>query len=370
MVNDRGTGPLPEAKRVLLLWASPTTTNLGVRALCEGTAALVKRVAPNATILSQNYGEGEAPVNICVGRSLAREFVLNSRGLRSWVKSFDLVVDTRAGDSFADIYGLTRLRQSCVMAEFVRECGVPLMLGPQTIGPFNTRRGTLMGKWSLRRADKVMARDSVSAATSARFGREVDALSTDVVFALEQPQPKGSADILLNVSGLLWASDDHGPAKDYRETIRTLIGGLRDRGREVTLLSHVLDSGYPDNDEPAARSLAAELGLDHIVPTSLDEMRAVAKGANLLIGSRMHACLNALSVGTPSIPLAYSRKFAPLLGDLGWDYVVDLNTSPRPAEHVLEIIDAEADLRPQVAALRSRADGLLSNAGAALREYL
>ena len=355
---------------MLLLWASPTTTNLGVRALREGTAALVERVSPNATILSQNYGEGESPVNICMGRSLLRELVLDSKGLRGWVRSFDLVVDTRAGDSFADIYGLRRLRQMCTMAEFVKACGVPLALGPQTIGPFNTRLGAAMSTWSLRRADKVMARDTVSAATAARLGREVDVLTTDVVFALGQPQSKGSADVLLNVSGLLWNSDAHGPADAYRRSIRTLIRELRNRGRDVTLLSHVLDSNLADNDEPTARKLEAEFGLVHIAPSSLNDMRAVAKGANLLIGSRMHACLNSLSVGTPSIPLAYSRKFAPLLGDLGWDHVVDLNTSARPTEQVLEIMDAEADLRPQVATLRSRADKLLSNAEAALREYL
>ena len=51
-----------------------------------------------------------------------------------------------------------------------------------------------------------------------------------------------------------------------------------------------------------------------------------------MIGSRMHACLNALSVGTPAIPLAYSRKFAPLLGDLGWAHVVDLRTQASDAD--------------------------------------
>lgn len=370
MINGQGTSHSTAEKRVLLLWSASKSTNLGVRALREGSAALVRRVAPNAQLFSQSYGLGEAPVNIGVPRSLARELVLNSRGLRTWVKGFDLVLDTRAGDSFADIYGLHRLRQICTMAEFVKACGVPLVLGPQTIGPFNTRIGTMMGSWSLRRADKVMARDSVSAAISARLGREVDVLTSDVVFALEQPQPKGSADVLLNVSGLLWNSDAHGPALAYRQAIQTLIGGLRDRGRDVTLVSHVLDSEVADNDEPVARSLQAEFKLDHIVPTSLDNMRAIAKGANLLIGSRMHACLNALSVGTPSIPLAYSRKFAPLLGDLDWDHVVDLNAASRPAEQVLEIIDAATDLRPQVASLCARADSLLSNAEAALTEYL
>jgi polysaccharide pyruvyl transferase WcaK-like protein len=356
--------------RVLLLWAAPTSTNLGVRALGEGSAALVRRVAPSSEIVMQSYGHGPAPANVGVIRTLARDLVLDSHGLRSWIREFDLVVDTRAGDSFTDIYGLRTLRQICAMAEFVRACGVPLVLGPQTIGPFNGSPGRLLGSWSLRRAVRVMARDSVSAGAAAQLGRAVDVLTTDVVFALPQPAPQGHADVLLNVSGLLWSTDDHGPAEQYRAAVRSLIAGLQQRGRVVSLVSHVLASHSPDNDEPAARQLQDEFSVDHVVPASLDDMRAIAAGAQLLIGSRMHACLNALSVGTPAIPLAYSRKFAPLLGDLGWRHVVDLSHSTTPGADLLAIIDAHPHLDREVVGVRSTADALLARAEALLREYV
>lgn len=356
--------------RVLLLWTAPSSTNLGVRALGEGSAALVRRVAPDAEVVSQSYGQGGAPINIGVGRSLARELVLDSRGLRSWVKEFDFVVDTRAGDSFADIYGLRRLRQICQMAEFVKVCGVPLVLGPQTIGPFNSRLGKLMGTASLRRASMVMARDSASARAATRLGRSPDVLTTDVVFAMEQPAAEGDRDVLLNVSGLLWGSDDHGPAQRYQNAVRKLIRGLQDRGREVSLLSHVLDSDLRDNDEPTARMLQGEFGLEHVVPTDLTHLRSIAKGSKLVIGSRMHACLNALSVGTPSIPLAYSRKFKPLLADLAWSHVIDLHESHHAADDALAIVDAHHDLQNEVAEVRWRADQLLDTAVSALKGAL
>lgn len=357
-------------KRVLLLWTAPTSPNLGVRALGEGSAALVRKTVPDAEILSQNFGHGEAPVNISVGRSLAREFVLNSRGLKSWIKEFDLVVDTRAGDSFADIYGSSRLRQICQMAEFVKACGVPLVLGPQTIGPFNTRVGKLMGSASLRRASVVMARDTTSAQAAEQLGRAPDVVATDVVFAMEQPETDGTRDVLLNVSGLLWTSDSHGPAQQYRDSIRALVRGLQERRRTVSLFSHVLDSANLDNDEPAARKLQAEFGLEHLVPQDLAHLRALVKGAELVIGSRMHACLNALSVGTPAIPLAYSRKFRPLLADLGWEHVVDLGESRKAGDDVIAMIDSGADLTPQVVNVRRRAEELLEGAVDALRGLL
>lgn len=353
--------------RVLVLWSEPNNPNLGVRVLAEGTAALVRSVHPDAEVEWQSYGSGSAPVNIGVPRTLARELITDKRGFRSYIKGFDYVVDTRAGDSFADIYGLKRLQQMSAMAEFVKLCGVPVVLGPQTIGPFQTPTGTRIGRWSLRRADLVMARDPQSAEAAEMLGRGVDALTTDVVFALPQPESDGDRDVVLNVSGLLWTSDAHGPASQYQATVREVIAGLQARGRGVTLLSHVLHSDFPDSDEHTVLALGEELGLEAIIPTSLEHARGVLRGANLVIGSRMHACLNALSVGTPAVPLAYSRNFAPLLDALGWGHVVSL-AAAQPAAELLAVLDAQTDLAEQALAVRTRAEELFDPARHKLRE--
>ena len=355
--------------RVLVAWVDPGTPNLGVRALGAGTEALVRRCAPDAEVVAHNYGRGDGPVNIGVPRTLLREAVLDSRGARTWLRGFDLVIDTRQGDSFADIYGSLRLRAQSSFAEFVHHCGVPLAMGPQTIGPFHTRRGRLLARRSLRVADLVMARDHRSAQTAADLGRPVDVVTTDVVFALPVPAAAEPRDVLVNVSGLLWNSDDHGSSEAYRRVVDDLISGLRASGRSVSLLAHVLDTDNPDSDTPTVRALAAEHGLECVVPAGLDEARAVMAGAELVVGSRMHACLNSLSVGTPAIPLAYSRKFAPLLADVGWEHVVSLAEAD-PAGRVLDIASGATGLEREVAQVRTRADELLDVAAEALGRLL
>lgn len=104
--------------RVLVAWASDRSPNLGVRVLAEGAAALVRRLDPDAEVVTQNYRTGTAPISIGAPRELIREFLLNYRGGRSWMQSFDLAIDTRMGDSFTDIYGLPRLRIQSTFAEF------------------------------------------------------------------------------------------------------------------------------------------------------------------------------------------------------------------------------------------------------------
>jgi polysaccharide pyruvyl transferase WcaK-like protein len=335
--------------KALVLWGETHSTNLGVQALGQGTAALAERVWPGVDVRFQGYGPGDAPTRIASTRLLAKQRVMRHSDLRDWVKTFDVALDTRGGDSFADIYGLERLSAMSAVAEFIREMHVPHVMTPQTIGPFQSPRGRLVGRLSLRRATTVMARDSASADYARSLGRPVDVLATDVVFALPVPEVARTRDILFNVSGLLWQSNPHVDSTAYRDIVLRLARALTASGRRVSLLAHVLDSDLPDNDVPALRELVKELDddLELIIPSSLSDVREVIAGSELVIGSRMHACLNALSVGVPAVPLAYSRKFEPLLSDLNWSHTVDLRRGVDQVEQVLRLIDG--DLRAGVA---------------------
>lgn len=362
----------PSAARILVLWAEESSPNLGVAALARGSRDFLRRLAPEAEIVFANYGARPPQVPWGRPRSLVRERVLPRFGMQEYFGSFDLVWDTRSGDSFADIYGLGRHLTMSLVHEFAVQSGTPVVMAPQTIGPFDTRRGRLLGRRVLHRSSAVLARDPDSAHAAVALGRPADAVTTDLVFAIDPPARGPERDVLFNVSGLLWQENPHVDATSYRKVVRESIAGLRAAGREVTLLAHVLDSPNPDNDVPVVRGLASEFdgALEVIVPTGLDDVRSTISGASILIGSRMHACLNALSVGVPAVPLAYSRKFAPLLNSVGWDIGFDLRKD-EPA-HLPERLLAEvaqADVRAAaVAAAQGRAS--LDTAAAGLRKLL
>lgn len=353
--------------RALVAWADDTSPNLGVRVLAQGSRALLQRVWPDAEVDCQNFGRGPAPMPLGRARGMVRERVTGRRGLLEWLSGYDVVMDTRSGDSLADIYGIPRLLRMTVFGELAAEAGVPVVLSPQTIGPFGSLRGRALARWTLRRAAMVMVRDGESAECARTLGREPDVRTTDVVFALPVPDVERSRDVVLNVSGLLWEPGPHVDAAGYRRTVQDLLSTLSGNGRQITLLAHVLDSHLADNDVPTVRALAEQHpGVELVVPTDLADVRRVLASAEVVVGSRMHACLNALSVGTPVIPLAYSRKFAPLLTDLGWEHTVDLRTAPDPAAAVLKHLATE-DLRAQAERARARAQALLAPAEDALR---
>lgn len=346
--------------RILVAWAGDVSPNLGVRALGRGSGDLLHSVWPDAHLEFMDFGNRPPAVPWGRPRSLVRERVTGRDGMMEWLRGFDLLWDTRSGDSFADIYGAARHAKMSFLHEFAVQAGVPAVLAPQTIGPFATTRGRVLARRNLRRSRLVFARDPISASAAASLGRPVDDTTTDLVFGIAQPTVSSRRDVLLNVSGLLWRESNHVDADAYRRSVRTIIAGLLDDGRSVTLLPHVLDSGDPDNDVPVSRALHEEYEgrVDLHIPEDLEDARSTIAGSALLIGARMHACLNALSTGVPAVAMAYSRKFLPLMAELGWSHVVSLAEADDPARDVLSAA-ASADLADRASAARSRGQELL-----------
>jgi colanic acid/amylovoran biosynthesis protein len=346
--------------RVLILWADEHSANLGVRALAQGTAVMA-RAAWGDDIEIDYQDLAANPDGFSVSMELIKKDIRQLNGpIRSWLRKYDRIIDTGAGDSFTDIYGALRIRRILYTQISARRLGIPISMGPQTIGPFSLRSSKLLARLSMRRMAVVAARDTSSAAYARRLGRKAVVRATDVVFALPQPKVDRQADVIINVSGLLWHDNSHVDAEQYRAAVRRLIDQMLERGRDVTLLAHVIDNPSRDNDLIPTRELAAEYGdrVETVIPSSLDEVREVVASANVVIGSRMHACLNALSVGTPAIPWAYSRKFAPLMDDIGWRHSIDLRDSGDPVAATMSILDGSSDstLRSEVARLRDETD--------------
>lgn len=151
--------------KVLVLWADDRSANYGVRVLAEGAGHLSREAwGDDIEIQWQDFGRPGLPGSFGV-RAIVRDMLSFGRSgpIRSVLRCADIVVDTGAGDSFSDIYGLKRL---FVMVYVQLRCiflGKPLVLFPQTIGPFHTRIGALAAGAVLERAACVIAREPHSA---------------------------------------------------------------------------------------------------------------------------------------------------------------------------------------------------------------
>lgn len=256
------------------------------------------------------------------------------------IRSCDVVIDFTGGDSFSDIYGLKRLLRKLFHKQLVLATRRPLVLAPQTYGPLKHRLGKPWFRHVVNHAALVFTRDDLSAEFLQGLTHREVHVATDVAVILpfDESRHRFPTDrptrVGLNVSGLLWAGGYTGDNQfnltaDYREYCRRVVDSLLTAGHEVHLVSHVLArpwEGDHEDDVRAARELQTEYPACLLAPAfnSPVDAKSWIHHLDAFIGSRMHATIAALTAGVPTIPAAYSRKFAGFFGNLGYPVVVDL----------------------------------------------
>lgn len=288
------------------------------------------------------------------------------KDFRDAVRSCDLVLDIGEGDSFADIYGMKRFRFHWLSKNIVCSLGRPLILSPQTIGPFDGGLARMMAKQIMRRCTRVFARDNLSSAYLREIGMagnvdEAIDVAFRLPFARTERAPDGKVRVGINVSGLLFnggytGNNQFGLSIDYAATMRELLRQLTARPEvEVHLVSHVIEPHMPvEDDVTSARKLAGEFPGVIVAPTFKrpSEAKSYISGMDFFTGARMHACIAAFSSVVPVVPIAYSRKFNGLFGTLGYTVLAD-GKKMRDAELValvMQSLDRRDEIRPQVAA--------------------
>lgn len=253
------------------------------------------------------------------------------------------VLDVSGGDSFTDLYGPWRFKAVVMPKQITIENNKPLILLPQTYGPFNSSEAQATASRILRNSAMAYARDERSfSILQDLLGDAYDPArhkcGVDVAFALQpvNPADRVPADLRhlfegdtpanqpigLNVSGLMYHNPDAAREQyqfkaDYNELIHQLLLALLDRhSAPILLIPHVLTpTGHYESD-PHACELARLRLPDamrqrvHIVPPDFDaaEMKYIISRCQWFCGTRMHSTIAGLSSGVPTAAIAYSPK--------------------------------------------------------------
>jgi colanic acid/amylovoran biosynthesis protein len=181
----------------------------------------------------------------------------------------------------------------------------------------------------------------------------------------------------LNVSGLVYhggyTRDNMFQLKlDYVGFVRLLVEQLLgDPSNRLVLVPHTFaPPGRVESDPSACRALQQALPLAirnrvHLLLAEYDQHRikGVIGMCDFFIGSRMHACIAALSQGIPTVGVAYSRNFAGVFETVGAaECVIDGRTEDEQ--------DALASVQRLFARRRADAPTLRSNVAAAQVQLL
>ncbi len=362
--------------RSFCLFGTPgAQLNLGVGALRDATTHAVHRALPGSEVVVFDDGWGvrptttpEGPVTFCGGRDSRRyhrpESFAQMRaaiavggawnaGARKILESA-AVLDVSGGDSFADLYGPSRFRTVAWPKRLALAAGRPLVLLPQTYGPFRDPGLREEAARLLRGASAVWARDPRSRETADELiGEERTRLGVDMAFGLPRTPLEGAEGDAwqqwldaspepvagVNVNGLLVnqpdASRAYGVTPTHREEMTEVARRILDGSEwRVVVVPHVLGEGL-DSDVAVSREVAgrlqAEFGTERVHLAdgcrTPGQTKAVIARCAWFTGARMHATIAALSSGVPTGGVAYSRKMEPVFERLDQP-VVDARSTP------------------------------------------
>jgi len=374
------------ALTMLLLGGNPHSDNRGVSALGLASLANLHAAFPQARLIVADSGlaervslpvNGEAfdvekswirPCRSVRRRSGTRHLSLLRR-LQPWMprsvhsricsrafkqlREADVVLDLSGGDSFADLYGERRFQKEASIKQLALAMRKPLVLLPQTFGPFTSGRAIRAARRIIRSSVLVASRDlggtqQLEQLAGPEIGSRL-ASCPDVAFTLE-PAPIGQEQlpallrshrhgpvIGLNVSGWLYTRQSHVPlAVEYRDLVSAIIRWVTSLPRsKLLLLPHVF--GPNRAVEPSAFGIgldASDLEASLLVqqqwqdrfgsrlecvrqPMGATQLKYVIGHCDFFIGARMHACIAAASQCVPTLVLGYSRKAEGVFGMIG-----------------------------------------------------
>lgn len=263
-------------------------------------------------------------------------------GTYSALKECDLFIDMTQGDSFSDIYGDSVFNKNANGKLLVENLlKKPLILGPQTYGPYQKDKNRKKAKDAIEAASVVIARDDASAKYVRLFTDRQIYTTTDLAFRLpyRNSENGGIRDgvnehsrikVGVNVSGLLSKNKiEATPTEfqlktDYDVYINELLTWLIDNDYEVSLIPHV------NADYECGKIIAEkypQIEQVSMYQNPMDIKSRISK-CDIFIGARMHATVGAFSSGVATIATAYSRKFNGLYESVGYSYIVDLLNDP------------------------------------------
>lgn len=299
-----------------------------------------------------------------------RAKILSNNSCLKHVSEADFVLSIAGGDSFSDIYGIANFLYVTLPQVLILLMRKDLILMPQTLGPYKGKISKLIAKYILNHAKTVFSRDYASLQEIGTLpGVRNDAgrlkFCYDVGFVLDPVKPahmdivglpterRGSTFIVgFNVSGLLYMGDStrknmFGFKRDYDEIVHKVIDHLiKQKNVLVMLVPHVFGSReHTESDSTVCQQIYKDLKGKYGENLALvqgnynqNEIKYIIGLCDFFIGSRMHACIAALSQSIPTVSIAYSKKFIGVMETIGAESLV---ADPRVLgiDEIIKVID-------------------------------
>ena len=250
----------------------------------------------------------------------------------------ELIADLQSADLVADLYGIcfcdnlerrtysyptmvARKKKHHPILFLARKMGKRVVKNTASFGPMETEYNKKSAQFAARHLyDVLCAREVQSkiALTHAIGSRKPVLLSPDTANLMPYtPQPRNFR-VGISASHQIvkqWASPE-----GYIECITALARQIHSLGVDILFLPNEYDPSKADNDVAVCRELQSALAAQNIPSTILDaehitstQLKNEIAACEVIVASRYHTCVAALSSGTPVLVLGWHYKYQELL---------------------------------------------------------
>lgn len=251
-----------------------------------------------------------------------------------------------AGVSFMDdrplvlIYNVLTLWPAIVL-------GIPVVKLAQGIGPIRSQPNRIAARLTLPHCVQIYARGRETWQHLQEFGGCRVERAADIAFlyhqaySLSEEEPAAFARLLQQLDkrrattsqpaigicpSSVVAARAHSAGQDYVAATAKLIRNLAEQGHQVVLFPNATRARYPNkrrnNDLPLLREIADRLGEPTASQTLVVDMdvntraiRELISRLGLVVTSRFHAMVAALSLGVPTFVIGWSHKYLEVMED-------------------------------------------------------
>ena len=282
----------------------------------------------------------------------------------------DAAVDV-SGFLFSDQRGPEVSAKHASIVEIFRKRGKPFVFLPQAWGPFEKAEIREYARRAASNASLVFARDAQSYEhlTQALGSEGADVQQAPDIAFLFRPAASGAA--LLTDLGLDPDSPIAAIAPNLRVYERTAGAGrenvyvrmltrishdLREQGAQILLMPHELIPRDNGRDDRYVCELIAEAlngaGVAAVMEDRrAEDLKAMLSRCDILVGSRFHALIAALSSGVPAVAVGWAHKYPELFREFDLERLVldhDTLTEDALVETVHGVWEDRASIRKQI----------------------
>jgi len=290
------------------------------------------------------------------------------------VGDIDCVVDF-SGFNYSDDWGVVNARRGLAWADYCRTNNKPFLCLPQAWGPFHVPAVADAVRQLCSCASLVYARDKVSLSYLQELlgpGSEHVKMAPDIAFLFSGDSPLAGREFLkscgvdVEQSPLVAITPNlrvyercpgRGTANEYVRLLTVVANHcIRDWGASVILIPHMFSMHEPPQEDDRLLCGLVEVAVSN--PSRCFMVRRYISAAmaqsieghmDLMIGSRFHSCVFALSAGIPAVALGWTHKYPELMALVGLDQSALIHVDFSPAR-VTGLLDAAWERRDRARA--------------------